>query len=269
VKITPLLTPDNLPSDPQEGQYLANILQLVASAQHSLYIQLQYIEASKDASSGNLKPEETAYGQLLQAIADRVAAGVDVRLIESLQYGEKWAEKMKAAGVDLTANISLQSNVNNKGFVVDSRPVVVSSQNFSPSGVRTNRDAGVIIENADIAQYFRENLSGGLAKQSQKVCPPRNGGRAGRRGKEWLAKRCDDQKIGDKKNGHEKSDDFQARQSGRLEASAQEGACELSLIRGDRRAQPRLPDWRTVRTGPHRRGNRLPTPRRTCIASLR
>jgi PLD-like domain len=146
VKITPLLTPDNLPSDSTKGQYLTNILQLIASAQHTLYIQLQYIESSNGTGDD--------YDTLLKAIAARVAAGVDVRLIESLEFGEKWAEKMKAAGVDLTANISLQSNVHNKGFVVDSQTVVVSSQNFSPAGVRLNRDAGLIIESADIAKYF-------------------------------------------------------------------------------------------------------------------
>ena len=146
VKITPLLTPDNLQSDPSKGQYLNNILQLIASAQHTLYIQLQYIESSNGTGDD--------YDTLLKAIAARVAAGVDVRLIESLEFGEKWAEKMKASGVDLTANISLQSNVHNKGFVVDSRTVVVSSQNFSPAGVRLNRDAGVIIESPDIANYF-------------------------------------------------------------------------------------------------------------------
>jgi len=146
VKITPLLTPDNLPSDSTKGQYLTNILQLIASAQHTVYIQLQYIESSNGTGDD--------YDTLLKAIAARVAAGVDVRLIESLEFGEKWAEKMKAAGVDLTANISLQSNVHNKGFVVDSQTVVVSSQNFSPAGVRLNRDAGLIIESADIARYF-------------------------------------------------------------------------------------------------------------------
>jgi len=63
---------------------------------------------------------------------------------------------MKSAGVDLTANIRLQSNpgVHNKGFVIDSSIVVVSSQNFSPAGVQNNRDAGVIIESAVVAQYF-------------------------------------------------------------------------------------------------------------------
>jgi phosphatidylserine/phosphatidylglycerophosphate/cardiolipin synthase-like enzyme len=146
VKITPLLTPDKLVSDPTQGQYLNNILQLIAGAQHSLFIQLQYIEASNGTHDD--------FDTLLRAIAARVAAGVDVRLIESLQFGEKWAEKMKATGVDLTANISLQSDVHNKGFVVDGQTVVVSSQNFSPAGIRLNRDAGVIIESPDIANYF-------------------------------------------------------------------------------------------------------------------
>ncbi len=79
-----------------------------------------------------------------------------MRLIEDQQNGEKWAEKMKASGVDLSANIRLQPSpsVHNKGFVIDSNMVVVSSQNFSPAGVQTNRDAGVIIESTLIAQYF-------------------------------------------------------------------------------------------------------------------
>jgi phosphatidylserine/phosphatidylglycerophosphate/cardiolipin synthase-like enzyme len=144
VKATPLLTPDTVLSG-TEGQYVSNMLKLIASAKKTLYVQLQYIEAS--AATG-------VYPTLLQAIAARVAAGVDVRLIESLEYGEPWAEKMKDSGVDLTANISLQPNVHNKGFVIDSSVVVVSSQNFSPDGIQFNRDAGVIIESAPIAQYF-------------------------------------------------------------------------------------------------------------------
>lgn len=148
VTITPLLTPDLLPGTAQ-GQYLANITKLIESAQRSLYIQLQYIEAS----SGNADP----YQGLLQTIADRVKAGVDVRLIVNAEYAEKNQEKMKAQGIDLTANIRLQPSVHNKGFVVDSQTCVVSSQNFSPPGVQTNRDAGVIIQHAGIAKYF-ENV---------------------------------------------------------------------------------------------------------------
>jgi phosphatidylserine/phosphatidylglycerophosphate/cardiolipin synthase-like enzyme len=146
VRITPLLTPDKMPDDQSKGQYLTNIIALISGAQKKLYIQMQYIEASK--GSGN-------YDTLLRAIAQRVQAGADVRLIESAQYGEKWAEKMKEPGdVDLTANIRLQPDVHNKGFVVDSQIVVVSSQNFSPDGVEKNRDAGLIIESAAIGNYF-------------------------------------------------------------------------------------------------------------------
>lgn len=148
VKITPLLTPDKLPGDPNKGQYLTNIIQLISNAKRKLYIQLQYIESSKGTGDD--------YDVLLKTIAARVAHGVDVRLIESLEYGEKWGEKMKAIGVDLTANIRMQHHVHNKGFVVDSQKAVVSSQNFSPAGIEQNRDAGVIIEHAGIAQYLEK-----------------------------------------------------------------------------------------------------------------
>jgi hypothetical protein len=145
VTVTPLLTPDKMQGAPTQGQYLTNMLQLIGSAQHSLYIQLQYIESSSGTGD---------YNALLQAIADRAAAGVDVRLIESAEYGAKWVEKMKATGVDLTPYIRLQPNVHNKGFVVDSQTVVISSQNFSPAGVEQNRDAGVIIASAPIAAWY-------------------------------------------------------------------------------------------------------------------
>jgi len=144
VAITPLLTPDKLPDG--QGQYLSSIMKLIGEAGESIHIQLQYIESSK--GDGSL------YNELLQAIADKAAAGVEVRLIESREYGPKWVEKMKAEGVDLTDYIWLQDNVHNKGFVIDSKTVVVSSQNFSPAGIHDNRDAGVIIESPEIAAYF-------------------------------------------------------------------------------------------------------------------
>jgi phosphatidylserine/phosphatidylglycerophosphate/cardiolipin synthase-like enzyme len=158
VTITPLLTPDKLLGTKQ-GQYLSNITKLISSAQNTLYIQLQYIEASSGQGDN--------YDNLLKAVAARIAAGVKVRLIVSADYAEKWGEKMKAQGVDLTANIYTQPSVHNKGFVADTKTVVVSSQNFSPSGVETNRDAGVIIEHAGIAQYFEKVFLADLANKSK------------------------------------------------------------------------------------------------------
>jgi PLD-like domain len=173
--ITPLLTPDTL--DNGQKQYLANILNLINNAEESIYIQLQYIESSD--GSGNY------YEQLLQAIANKVAKGLDVKLIESRQYGLKWAEKMKAAGVDLTANIGLQYDVHNKGFVIDSKTVVVSSQNFSPAGVHDNRDAGLIIENASIAGYYEAVFLSDWKTKTKlaSVVSPANAGKTGKGGK--------------------------------------------------------------------------------------
>jgi len=50
--------------------------------------------------------------------------------------------------------IRTQPDVHNKGFLIDDKTVVVSSQNFSPDGIELNRDAGLILEGADIAAYF-------------------------------------------------------------------------------------------------------------------
>src|ERR1051326_1352872 len=178
VTITPLLTPDKLLGT-QQGQYLANITKLISGAQKTLYIQLQYIEASSGMGDN--------YDKLLGAIAARVKAGVDVKLIVSADYIEKYDELMKTQGVDLTANLYGQPSVHNKGFVVDSKTVVISSQNFSPPGVETNRDAGVIIEHPGIAQYFesiflsdfKTKAKPFVAKGTAK--PPKGGG-AGSKG---------------------------------------------------------------------------------------
>jgi len=171
-KVTPLLTPDLMPGSATQGQYLSHVMDLIGSAKQKLYIQLQYIEASSGTGD---------YDALLKAIAARAAANVDVRLIESLEYGEKWIEKMKSAGVDLTAHIRLQPNVHNKGFVVDSRTVIVSSQNFSPAGVQQNRDAGVIMESAEIAAYFEAIFLSDWntrAKDAAATASPRSSARA-------------------------------------------------------------------------------------------
>jgi phosphatidylserine/phosphatidylglycerophosphate/cardiolipin synthase-like enzyme len=158
VTITPLLTPDKLLNS-QQGQYLADITKLISGAQNTLYIQLQYIEASSGQGDD--------YDNLLKTIAARIAAGVKVRLIVSADYAEKWGEKMKAQGVDLTANLYTQPSVHNKGFVADSKTVVISSQNFSASGVETNRDAGVIIEHPGVAQYFEKVFLADLANKTR------------------------------------------------------------------------------------------------------
>jgi phosphatidylserine/phosphatidylglycerophosphate/cardiolipin synthase-like enzyme len=147
--ITPLLTPDNFPTS-KDGQYLSEMLALMKSARKSLDFQLRYVEVPKDDDPGDLK-------NLLLAIKALVDGFVKVRVMQSLQFGEKWAEQMGSMpDIDLTSVMKLQPNVHNKGFVIDSEKVVMSSRNWSGQGVRLNRDAGMIIESAPIAQYFEK-----------------------------------------------------------------------------------------------------------------
>lgn len=64
-------------------------------------------------------------------------------------------DALQAAGVNLD-NVRIQNNVHNKGFVFDHKVVVVSSMNWSGEGVLSNRDAGLIIENATAALYYEK-----------------------------------------------------------------------------------------------------------------
>ena len=63
------------------------------------------------------------------------------------------SEKLQAAGFDLS-KVRIQTGVHNKGFIVDTQVVAIGSQNWSGDGVLHNRDASLIIHNAEAAAYF-------------------------------------------------------------------------------------------------------------------
>lgn len=142
VTITPLLTPD-------PGVYQGAMVDLINSVTQSLYIQLQYIHPSSD-------PANARFTDLIDAVAAKINEGLDVRIILSeFQTMKGGLDALQAAGINLD-NVRIQNNVHNKGFVFDHKVVVVSSMNWSGEGVLSNRDAGVIIENATAAQYYEK-----------------------------------------------------------------------------------------------------------------
>ena len=144
IKITPLLTPD-------PGVYAGAVKELIASAQQSLYLQFQYIVLPKavDATS-------QAFVDLVQAVIDRQNAGVDVRIIMSEFEKLGRLEQLQAMGLDVVNKVKIQNNVHNKGIIVDGESVLISSQNWSTDGTLYNRDAGVILHNAEAAGYFQQ-----------------------------------------------------------------------------------------------------------------
>jgi hypothetical protein len=142
--ITPLLTPD-------AGVYAPTVKTLIESATSSLHMQFQYIELPTTASATS-----QPFVDLVSAVIERQKAGVDVRIIMSEYETSGYLEQLQTAGLDVVTAVKIQNNVHNKGIIVDGRSVLVSSQNWSTDGTLYNRDAGVIIENAQVAAYFEQ-----------------------------------------------------------------------------------------------------------------
>src|SRR5262249_32933195 len=64
VRVKPLLSPDN---------YAQEILKLIKSAEHTLYLQFSYIR----------QPSAERFDQIITAIAEKMTDGVDVRILVS------------------------------------------------------------------------------------------------------------------------------------------------------------------------------------------
>ena len=149
VTVQPLLTPDK---GKLTTMYVDNVLAMLKSAKKRLYVQMQYINPSP-------KPADADFMRLVTALRDALERRVDVRIICS-QYQEPHLEAMYQSG--LSGVLRIQQRVHNKGIVVDSRTVLVSSQNWSAAGTLRNRDAGVDHPARGNRQFLRVNLPPGL-----------------------------------------------------------------------------------------------------------
>jgi hypothetical protein len=143
VKVQPILTPDN---------YGTHILDLIRSATETLYFQNQYIKIYQTFPDTAGKP---GLKELIDALIDRIAAGVDVRIILRNTDARPMLQALQTYGLD-TSCVKLLGGCHNKGIIVDSRAVLVSSQNYSADGVRFNRDAGMIIHHPKVAAYYEK-----------------------------------------------------------------------------------------------------------------
>jgi phosphatidylserine/phosphatidylglycerophosphate/cardiolipin synthase-like enzyme len=139
--VTPLLTPDN---------FHERILELVRGAKRELLIQNQTFNAPGE-NHEKLK-------ELIDAVKERIDAGVDVRVIFRLliqKDARTNLSALKAYGFP-TDRIKVQKNCHTKGIIVDDETVVLGSQNWSNDGVSVNRDASLLFEDADLAKYYRK-----------------------------------------------------------------------------------------------------------------
>ena len=133
------------------------IFNMINSAGESIYIEQLYIY--KDWDNG-ISP-------FVERLVNKSNQGVDVKAILNFNPSyEPTNEKnnltkqyFEENGIDVKfvyTNWSYFSNVHNKGMVVDNRSVLVSSINWNENSVSYNREAGIIIENKEVAQYYAD-----------------------------------------------------------------------------------------------------------------
>lgn len=141
IKITPILSPEN---------YFKTVCDLIRNAQTSIDIEQQYIVAG---------------GSKTQALIEELAARkneVEIRIIISPAFKKNWdksIETLEAADLlDCTRAINLDSftHLHNKGVLVDGKFTIVTSTNMSENSITQAREAGLLIESAEIGGYYKK-----------------------------------------------------------------------------------------------------------------
>jgi cardiolipin synthase len=161
--VTPILAPDStfLQQD--------SIIGLARQAQKTLLVEQLYIHKFWGSpSSGSTTTTPNLY---LEEVINAARRGVKVRVLldssfldpsdpRDNQYTVEYINGIAAAeGLDMqaklvdTAKVGIEK-IHNKGMIVDGRQVLVSSINWSENSPENNREAGIIVDNTEVAAYY-------------------------------------------------------------------------------------------------------------------
>lgn len=148
-KVKPLLTPD------REGAvYSRAVLELIRSARKSLLFQIPYIGMPSNPRVGRGYIDE-----LIDALTEKLKTLDDARVL--LRSGGKEysapahaAWYFKSKGVRIQERLRRIENHHTKGMIVDGKRVLIGSHNWSQSGVTLNRDASLLFDDREIAEYY-------------------------------------------------------------------------------------------------------------------
>jgi phosphatidylserine/phosphatidylglycerophosphate/cardiolipin synthase-like enzyme len=151
LSVQPVLTPDN---------YMEVVPNILKAAKSSVLIEQQYIHSA-----------DVPIAQLLQAMANakKDKPKLDVRIILGKIFSNKDLAKEKQNLANIAAKYGLRIGQNiryidttrlvhchNKLVIVDSKTVLVSSQNWSKAAVLENREAGLLFDHTGVAGYFSD-----------------------------------------------------------------------------------------------------------------
>ncbi|MBC7820859.1 MAG: trypsin-like peptidase domain-containing protein [Planctomycetaceae bacterium] len=150
LRIVPLLTPDF-------SVYIDAVLDLVRGAQRKILLENQSFNLLRD----NNFPK---FQQLFNLLVEKQQAGIDVRIIfrDAAEFGQQGAqeqEQLIARLLQLGFDEDLmrvQVGCHTKGVIVDSSRVLLGSHNLTNAGTHRNRDASLIVDDAEVARYFEQ-----------------------------------------------------------------------------------------------------------------
>ena len=139
--VTPILTPD---------AFVEPVCALIRGATSEILLQNQTFDAPKAGQDGLAK--------LVDAIIAKQRQGVSVRIIIRSFLPSKDRRNLEALtdrGLKIDT-VRFQQNSHTKGLIVDRKRVLIGSQNWSQTGVTTNRDASLLFDDEEVAGYFAE-----------------------------------------------------------------------------------------------------------------
>ncbi len=167
-KVTPIIAPDNTLDT------YGSILEMINSATESVYIEqldcyLNWNTKKRDVANQYLLAviEAARRGCVVKILLD--SAFVDfagqsldnydiVEYVNSIALAENLTNKLQAKLIYLygSGGRNELEKVHNKGVIVDGKKTLISSINWVTGSVIYNREAGVIIENEKVAQFYTE-----------------------------------------------------------------------------------------------------------------
>jgi phosphatidylserine/phosphatidylglycerophosphate/cardiolipin synthase-like enzyme len=154
LEIQPLLTPDR--DARGKRLFMAHAIAMVKKGTGKIYVQNQSIKL--------LDENNDEFLEFFGVLRDKQKAGVDVRIIfrdarefpgNNAAKQQKLLERLKKFGLN-TDFIRLQERCHTKGIIVDGVEVMLGSHNFSNEGSLFNRDASLLVRDAEVAAYFEE-----------------------------------------------------------------------------------------------------------------
>ena len=145
---TPVFSPDT--------SYRA-ICDMIESAEESIYIEQLYI----------YKDWKNQISPFVERLVNKSLQGVNIKVIlnynpfyeatnDKCNLTKQFFEENNIEVKFIYTNWSYFTNVHNKGMIVDNKSVLIASINWNENSVTRNREAGIIIEHEEVAEYYAE-----------------------------------------------------------------------------------------------------------------